>query len=233
MRLGRKVVRSQVYHYDVGPVRRSGEIPGRQGRLVERVAETVGHRILRHGVPVAVVARRSASRVGDERVVGAEVAGHDAAERLVAVFGFGFEGFVLRTAFGSVAAGQRVADELDVASGRWRCGEEPSVPCESECVERRAPLFALGAFLHSQRVLSLAESFGQYHEGIRAECRDDAGIVSVEGQVVVIPFRVRDAYGQRTACETAFEIGSAPVETHAAAGRLRTSHIPDFGGCGG
>ena len=137
------------------------------------------------------------------------------------------------SAFGSVAAGQRVADELDVASGRWRCGEQPSVPCESECVERRAPLFALGAFLHSQRVLSLAESFGQHHEGIRAECRDDAGIVSVEGQVVVIPFRVRDAHGQRTACETAFEIGSAPVETHAAAGRLRTSHIPDFGGCGG
>ena len=233
MRQGRKVVRPQIDDDQIGTVRRRREIPRRFRRLVERIGDAVGHRILRSGVLIAVIACRAASRMGDQRIVGAEITGDDAGIRLVAVLGLRFERLVLRKPLGPVTAGQRIADKFDMPSGRGRRRQQTPSPVKQEGMDRRAPLLAFRAFLHPHGMFAAPQLLGQHHDRIRPERCNDAGVAAVDGQIVVILFRIRNAHRQRAARKTTLETGSAPVETHVAAVCLRTSDIAHLGRRGG
>ena len=162
MRQGRKVVRPQIDDDQIGTVRRRREIPRRFRRLVERIGDAVGHRILRSGVLIAVIACRAASRMGDQRIVGAEITGDDAGIRLVAVLGLRFERLVLRKPLGPVTAGQRIADKFDMPSGRGRRRQQTPSPVKQEGMDRRAPLLAFGAFLHPHGMFAAPQLLGQH-----------------------------------------------------------------------
>ena len=215
------IVRAQFYHHDVGLV--APEIPPRRVGHVECPQDALAHGQVGGFLFVAPVTDNALTRMGREHVIGIETARHDAAPCQVAVLGLGGER--LRDGFplGTVAARVRVADELDQPRRGGRQVEQGTVGLDA--VERRAPLFGFGAFLHRHGMRPRRKPFGEGHA--RRGSLDGRLTVqaSVDEYVVVITPGIRSTHRAAAAVETEREMTAAPVE--------RQTAVVVFGGAAG
>ena len=142
------------------------------------------------------------------------------------------KGLLDRFALGAVAAGVRVADKFDVA--RAGCGERKQCPVGFDAAERRAALFALGAFLYQYGMRPAFEPLGQHDGRIGPGGGGDAGVPAVDEYVVVVAARVRGPHGAARALESEREVAAAPVERQRSPGALcGAAREADFGRVGG